>query len=160
MIHLVSSGSSSSAGGLGTEPQIILTCLPPGILLLIELITAATPIPFSATICSVLAVAHLNWPVLSYRSVSLLGFTSTIQTGSTRLLIRWGELHTHLCHLLLICALAPQMRTDNNFDRIDFCNNFDFTLLVLGIDVSAADSGGSFSLSFHFSGLCTRFVDG
>ena len=74
-----------------------------------ELITAATVIPLNATICLVLAVAHLNGPVLSCRSVPLLGSTSTTRTGSPELLIGRGEMHTHHSHLLLCCAFVLPM---------------------------------------------------
>ena len=81
----------------------------PEISLLMELITATTVILLSSTICLVLAVTHLHWPVLSCRSVSFAESTSTTWTGSPRLLIGLGELHTYQTHLLFFYTFAPWM---------------------------------------------------
>lgn len=59
-------------------------------------------------------------------------------------------------HLLVTSASC----TDNNFHGIDFWKNFDFALLVLGIDVSAQVSQGSFSPWFCICDLWLCICDG
>ena len=51
----------------------------------------------------------------------------------------------YLDHNLQNRTYYPAGYTDNYFHKFDFRNIFDFALTVLGIDVSAVDSQGSFS---------------
>ena len=46
---------------------------------------------------------------------------------------------------VLLASDATHLTTDNYFHRLDFWKLFEFALTVLGIDVSAPDSRGSFS---------------